>query len=93
MRRTNRRYTSAPLAAVVAMLAASALTLPAAPASAQAGDGHTAVINGAVRHQVITGFGASGAFGQAETVMNAPAGSPAPGRSGSGPAPATAAST
>ena len=86
MRRMNRRRTSAPLAAPltarltaplaasVAVLAASMLTVAAvSPASAQEGDGHTAVINGAVRHQVITGFGASEAFGQAETVMNAPA--------------------
>jgi O-glycosyl hydrolase len=74
VRRINRRCTSAPLAAAVAVLAAAMLTVAAGvPASAQAGDGHTAVINGAVRHQVITGFGASEAFGQAETVMNAPA--------------------
>jgi O-glycosyl hydrolase len=68
----NRRRASAPLAASVAVLATSMLTVAAvSPATAQ--DGHTAVINGAVQHQVITGFGASEAFGQAETVMNAPA--------------------
>jgi O-glycosyl hydrolase len=74
VRSINRHYPSAPLAAAVAVLAASMLTVAASvPASAQTAAGHTAVINGAIRHQVITGFGASEAFGQAETVMNAPA--------------------
>jgi len=74
VRSINRRYPSAPLAAAVAVMAATMLTVAATvPASAQAAGGHTAVINGAIRHQVITGFGASEAFGQAETVMNAPA--------------------
>ena len=78
MRRMNRRRTSAPLAALLAasaaVLAAGTLAMAAvSSASAQQGGGHIAVINGAVRHQVITGFGASEAFGQAETVMNAPA--------------------
>jgi O-glycosyl hydrolase len=74
VRSTNRHYPSASLAAAVAVLAASMLAVAAGvPASAQTGGGPTAVINGAIRHQVITGFGASEAFGQAETVMNAPA--------------------
>jgi O-glycosyl hydrolase len=68
-----------PLAAVTGLAAAVATTVLAAtpPASARTTAGPagpasaTAVVNGAARYQTIAGFGASEAFGQAETVMNA----------------------
>ena len=51
----------------VLTLAASALVASAGPAAAA----DTATINGATTFQTITGFGASEAFGEAQTVMNA----------------------
>ncbi len=54
----------------IALLVAGALALSAAPAVAFAAS--TATINGATTYQTITGFGASEAFGEASTVMNAP---------------------
>ena len=71
----------APIAALAltAPLALAAPTVLAAPAAstqpkAAAEEAPAAVmVDGGVRYQEITGFGASEAFGQAETVMNAPA--------------------
>ena len=69
---TLRRF--ALMAAVPLGLAAVAGTGLASPAlAAQAGPGTAAVIDGAQTFQRISGFGASEAFGQAQTVMNAPA--------------------
>jgi len=51
----------------VLTLGAGALVAGAAPAAAA----DTATINGATTFQTITGFGASEAFGEAQTVMNA----------------------
>jgi O-glycosyl hydrolase len=58
--------TTATVAGVLA-LGAGALVAGAAPAAAA----DTATINGAATYQTITGFGASEAFGEAQTVMNA----------------------
>jgi glucuronoarabinoxylan endo-1,4-beta-xylanase len=58
--------TTAAVAGVLA-LGAGALVAGAAPAAAA----DTATINGATTYQTITGFGASEAFGEAQTVMNA----------------------
>lgn len=64
-----RRAVLAPLAGAAALaLAAGALAADASPALAA----DTVTINGATTFQTITGFGASEAFGQAQTVMNAP---------------------
>ena len=62
----NRR-TILPVAAAVALITAGmvAMSRPAAAAD-------TATINGATTYQTMAGFGASEAFGEAETVMNAP---------------------
>jgi O-glycosyl hydrolase len=50
------------------------LTTAAMPGAAQASAPVPAVVvNGAVRHQAIAGFGASEAFGEAEVIQNAPA--------------------
>jgi glucuronoarabinoxylan endo-1,4-beta-xylanase len=54
--------------ASVLALAAGVLVVDAGPAGAA----DTATINGASTFQTITGFGASEAFGEAQTVMNAP---------------------
>ena len=54
--------------ASVLALAGGALVAGAAPAAAA----DTATINGASTFQTITGFGASEAFGQASSLMNAP---------------------
>jgi len=56
---------AASLASVLA-LAGGALVAQAGPAAAG-----TATVNGATTFQTITGFGASEAFGEAQTVMNA----------------------
>ena len=64
----GKRPTFAALAAASA-LAASSLATTVSPAAASA----TATINGSATYQRISGFGASEAFGQANTVMNAPA--------------------
>jgi O-glycosyl hydrolase len=62
-----------------ALAAASALVTSGIATAAQAGlagpaaASATATINGSATYQRITGFGASEAFGQAQTVMNAPA--------------------
>ena len=66
--RALRRTLLAPIAGALA-LAASALVGSASPALAA----DTVTINGATTFQTITGFGASEAFGEAQTVMNAPA--------------------
>src|SRR5215469_10617989 len=65
---TKRRFT--PVAAAVVMAATLALAAQARPAYAASG-ASTATINGATTFQTMTGFGASEAFGQAATVMNA----------------------
>jgi O-glycosyl hydrolase len=65
--KNKRRTTLAVLTA--GALVSSALTLVAAPGVAFAAS--TATINGATTYQTITGFGASEAFGEASTVMNA----------------------
>jgi O-glycosyl hydrolase len=67
---TLRRF--ALLAAVPLGLAVVAGTGSAQAGTVQAGSGSAAVINGAARFQRISGFGASEAFGQAQTVMNEP---------------------
>ena len=64
-----RRPASAALAAATALLTVTALGLLAPAVPALAAD--TATINGATTYQTITGFGASEAFGEAQTVMNA----------------------
>ena len=75
-----RKTRRVPLAAATGLAAVVATTVLVAtpPASARTTAGRavpapaTAVVNGAARYQTIAGFGASEAFGQAETVMNAP---------------------
>ena len=62
------RRTVLPCTAALALIAAG---MVAVSGPALAAD--TATINGATTYQTITGFGASEAFGQAETVMNLPA--------------------
>jgi O-glycosyl hydrolase len=68
---TSRRRVRTGLAATMAVLGAGALVvaLPSAPAFAA----DTASINGATTYQTITCFGSSEAFGQAQSVMSAPA--------------------
>jgi len=75
-----RKTRRVPLAAATGLAAVVATTVLVAtpPASARTTAGPAvpapaaAVVNGAARYQTIAGFGASEAFGQAETVMNAP---------------------
>jgi O-glycosyl hydrolase len=62
------RWTVLPCTAALALIAAG---MVAVSGPALAAD--TATINGATSYQTITGFGASEAFGQAQTVMNLPA--------------------
>jgi O-glycosyl hydrolase len=65
---------AAPLALVASGGAAQASTgAPAGLAARDGGQAPAVVIDGGTRYQRITGFGASEAFGQAETVMNDPA--------------------
>jgi O-glycosyl hydrolase len=64
----NGRWRMAPLAAAT-VLGASALALAAQARPALAAS--AATINGGTTYQTITGFGASEAFGEAQTVMNA----------------------
>ncbi len=64
------RRTRAPMAALVTLLVAGALTVFTQSRPALAAD--TATINGSTVDQVITGFGASEGFGQAATIMNLP---------------------
>ena len=66
---TKRRFTPVAAAAVV-VAATLALATQARPAYAASGVS-TVTINGATTFQTMTGFGASEAFGQAATVMNA----------------------
>ena len=66
LRRPALRVTAAAAALLLAGTGAAAV---AGPAAAQ----DTAVINGATTYQTMTGFGASEAFGEAQTVMNASA--------------------
>jgi glucuronoarabinoxylan endo-1,4-beta-xylanase len=78
---TKKRPTYTALAATALALAATAtlaLAATATPAAASrsaspAAASATATINGSAAYQRISGFGASEAFGQAQTVMNAPA--------------------
>jgi O-glycosyl hydrolase len=63
----RRALLTAASAAGAIALAAGGLVASAGPAAAA----DTATINGATTYQTITGFGASEAFGQASTVMNA----------------------
>jgi O-glycosyl hydrolase len=81
-RSTGPRRQPARAAACASVALAGPLALLAAPPAAAglaAGAGApgarpaAVVVDGAIRHQQIIGFGASEAFGQAETVMNAPA--------------------
>ena len=66
LRRPALRVTAA---AAALLLAGTGVAAVAGPAAAQ----DTAVINGATTYQTMTGFGASEAFGEAQTVMNASA--------------------
>jgi O-glycosyl hydrolase len=75
-RLTRPRY-AAPVAAL-ALAAPLAVVAMAGGAQASPADGASAAvpavtINGGTTYQRITGFGASEAFGQAETIMNSPA--------------------
>ena len=65
----TRRAVGAILAASTTLLTVTALSLAAPASPALAAD--TATINGATTYQTMTGFGASEAFGEASTVMNA----------------------
>jgi len=65
------RYLAPAAAIVLAVPLAVAATSGAAQASA--GGSPTVTVNGSTTYQRITGFGASEAFGQAETLQNAPA--------------------
>ena len=67
---THRRK-AVSLAASLAVLGACALTAVTPSGTAHAAD--SATINGSTTYQTIAGFGASEAFGEASTVMNAPA--------------------
>ncbi|MEZ0110586.1 O-glycosyl hydrolase [Catenulispora sp. EB89] len=67
--RTDRRKIVS-LAASLSVLGACALTIVVPSAPAYAAD--SASINGATTYQTIAGFGASEAFGEAASVMNAP---------------------
>jgi O-glycosyl hydrolase len=69
VRGKRKRMTSLSLAAAGALAVAGALTVVAQPGVAFAAS--TATINGATTYQTIAGFGASEAFGEASTVMNA----------------------
>jgi O-glycosyl hydrolase len=69
VRGKNKRRTSLSLLTAGALAVSGALTIVAAPGVAFAAS--TATINGATTYQTITGFGASEAFGEASTVMNA----------------------
>jgi O-glycosyl hydrolase len=69
VRRIRRRAASLALVTAGALAVASALTVVAEPGVAFAAS--TATINGGTTYQTITGFGASEAFGEASTVMNA----------------------
>ncbi|MEV6608544.1 cellulose binding domain-containing protein [Kutzneria sp. NPDC051319] len=71
MRGRRSRTASLSLVMAGALAVASALTVVAQPGVAHAAS--TATINGGLTYQTITGFGASEAFGEASTVMNAPA--------------------
>jgi O-glycosyl hydrolase len=66
LRRPVLRVTAA---AAALLLAVTGVAAGAGPAAAQ----DTAAINGATTYQTMTGFGASEAFGEAQTVMNASA--------------------
>lgn len=66
----SRRKKSLPLVAAGILVVASVLTVMARPGVAFAAS--SATINGGTTYQTITGFGASEAFGEASTVMNAP---------------------
>ncbi len=68
MLRNNARRMRAPLAVLAAVLAATTTTVFAH--SDQALAASTATINGSTTFQTINGFGASEAFGQAQTIMN-----------------------
>src|SRR5271163_4471667 len=69
---TLRLHLAAP-AAALALVAPLAVVATAGHAGATtAGQPATVTINGATQYQRIAGFGASEAFGQAETVMNEP---------------------
>ena len=63
-----------PAAVIALAVPACTVTAPATPTTAApASAGRAAVtVNDAVRYQVIAGFGASEAFGEAETLQNAP---------------------
>jgi O-glycosyl hydrolase len=75
----NRRLPHSLIAAAAAIVGGTLAVVPvvsaaAAPASAgSSAASSSATINGAVRYQRIAGFGASEAFGQAATIMSAPA--------------------
>jgi O-glycosyl hydrolase len=83
MFRLRLRRHQHPRLALAAPAAALALVTPlavvataghaAAATGGRPGQSATVTINGATQYQRITGFGASEAFGQAETVMNEPA--------------------
>ena len=77
LRRTppRTRYLAPAAAVVLAVPLAVAATAGAAQATADssAAGPPTVTINGATHYQQITGFGASEAFGEAETLQNAPA--------------------
>jgi glucuronoarabinoxylan endo-1,4-beta-xylanase len=70
-----RPWLLGPAAALALAVSACTASAPAGPG--QAGAGHAAAsavtVNDAVRYQVIAGFGASEAFGQAQTLRSAPA--------------------
>ena len=68
-RRTGRRK-AVSLAATLSVLGACALAVVVPSGPAHAAD--SASINGSTTYQTIAGFGASEAFGEAATVMNAP---------------------
>jgi len=68
-RRTGRRKILS-LAASLSVISACALVVVTPSGPAYAAD--TAMINGATTYQTVAGFGASEAFGEAATVMNAP---------------------
>lgn len=68
--RGKSRTASVSLVAAGTLVVASVLTVLARPGVAFAAS--SATIDGATTYQTITGFGASEAFGEASTVMNAP---------------------
>jgi O-glycosyl hydrolase len=68
------RFLAPAAALALAVPLAAVATAGAAQAAAAApNSGATVTVNGATRYQEITGFGASEAFGQAETLQNQPA--------------------